>query len=212
MARKYNLFYHLILSILFLTLLSACSTAGAETVSDAVPSYSDQLLGAVMSPPRSLSDFTMDSTTGEAFKLSDYRGKVILLYFGYRSCPDFCPTTFSELRRVYQELGSPEEVQVVFVTVDPERDTMDYLALYTQAFHEDFIGLRDEGAALARMMDEFGVVANRRQLGDSALSYLIDHTASVFLIGPDSRLQVQYLYGTDYRDILHDVKIILNEA
>lgn len=175
--------------------------------------YASQLRGAVFDPPRTLTDFSLASTSGDAFSLSEHRGEILLVYFGYRTCPDFCPTTFAELSRVYAELNEPaDQVKIVFVTVDPERDQLPDLTLYTHAFHEDFIGLRGEGEALQQVMDQFGVVAEKRQLAESALSYLIDHTASVFLIAPDGRLVAQYLYGTDYRDIVHDVRLILQPS
>ncbi len=169
-----------------------------------------QMHGAVFDPPRILADFTLPSTDGTPFTLSQHRGQTILLYFGYRSCPDFCPTTFAVLNQVYSQLKEPKDkLKIVFVTVDPERDTLDNLTLYVHAFHEDFIGLRDDGDGLKQIMKQFGVVAEKRQLGDSPLSYLMDHTASVFLITADGQLKVQYLYGTDYRDILADLKTIL---
>ncbi len=188
-------------------LLVGCSTRTADG-----PSYTSQLRGAVFDPPRSLADFSMMSTTGEDFTLSQHQGEVILLYFGYRSCPDFCPTTFTELRRVYAELNEPsDKLKVIFVTIDPERDTLESMRQYTQAFHKDFIGLRAEGLALQALEDQFGVVAERQVVGESALSYLFDHTASVFLIGPGGQLEAQYLYGTDYRDIVHDLRLMLQE-
>ncbi len=191
-----------------LILLAGCSGMVAVTPT---PNYVDELLGAVFDPPRVLQEFNLASTEGDTFQLSDQRGDVILLYFGYRSCPDFCPATFSDMRRVYQELGDlSERVKVVFVTVDPERDTLDLVTQYTHAFNEDFIGLRGEDDALQAVLDQFGAVAEKRLVGESALSYLMDHTASVFLIAPDGRLLSQYLYGTDYLDIVHDVRLILN--
>lgn len=184
-----------------------------DSPSAELPPYADEMLGAVLNPPRTLTDFTMTSTNGEAFTLSEYRGQTILLYFGYRSCPDFCPTTFAELRRAYYELEEPaDHLKIVFVTLDPERDTLDLLTQYTHAFHTDFIGLRDEGDGLNTLMAELGVVAEKRVVDESALAYLIDHTASLFLIGPDGRLQAQYLYGTDYLDIVHDVRLILQDS
>ena len=173
--------------------------------------YADQLRGTVFNPPRPIADFSFASTNGAPFTLSEHVGEIILIYFGYRSCPDFCPTTFAELIRIYEALGEPaDQLKIIFVTVDPERDTLDLLTLYTHAFHEDFIGLREEGEALQQLMDQFGIIAKKQQLGDdSALSYLIDHTASLFLIGTGGQLQVQYLYGTNYRDIVHDLQIIL---
>lgn len=192
-----------------LLLNAGCQTSTVSEAGTASPYVSD-LRGAVFDPPRPLADFTIESTTGEDFTLSEHQSQVILLYFGYRSCPDFCPTTFSELQRVYKELDEPEDkLKIVFVTIDPERDTLDYLGLYVRAFHEDFIGLRTEGEALQQIEREFGVVAERRVVGESALSYLFDHTASIFLIGADGRLEAQYLYGTNYRDIVHDLQLIL---
>jgi protein SCO1/2 len=192
-------------------LLTACSDAASSSTEETGQSYADQLRGAVINPPRVLSDFSIPSTSGSDFTLSEHQGEVILLYFGYRSCPDVCPTTFAELIRVYRGLDEPvDRVKIIFVTIDPERDTIENLTLYTQAFHKDFIGLRAEGEPLESLLKQFGATARRQQLGDSALTYLMDHTASVFLIGPDGRLQSQYLYGTSYQDILHDVQIVLD--
>ncbi len=194
----------------FVTAMIGCSAAPVTDVPADLPVIND-LRGAVLTPPRQLTDFSISSTTGQPFTLSEHEGEVILLYFGYRTCPDFCPTTFAELRRVYAELGEPhDKVKIVFVTIDPERDTMENLTRYTEAFHKDFIGLRPEGAALEELIGAFGVVAQKRQLEGSKLSYLIDHTASVFLIGQDGRLTAQYLYGTDYRDIVHDLEVLLD--
>lgn len=197
------------LPLFFAVVLSLTACGGAPVDPTPTP---PMLRGAMFDPPRELSDFSLMSTAGEPFTLSEHQGEVILLYFGYRSCPDFCPTTFAELRRVYRELGEPaEQLKILFVTVDPERDTLENLALYTQAFHPDFIALRGEGDELETVKSEFGVVATKNIVGESALSYLIDHTASVFLIGTDGRLEAQYLYGTDYRDIVHDLQILLGE-
>ncbi len=170
----------------------------------------DDLWGGVLNPPRELADFTLPSTTGEDFVLNEHRGEVLLFYFGYMTCPDVCPTTGAELKRAYEELGPlADRVTVVFVTVDPERDTLDRVMLYLGLFNEDFVGLRGEGDDLQALMEQFGVYAERQQVGESALSYLMDHTASIFLVGPDGRLIEQFLYGTPYTDIVHDLRVIL---
>jgi protein SCO1/2 len=115
-----------------------------------------------------------------------------------------------ELQSVYADLEEPaDKLKVIFVTIDPERDTLENMKQYTGAFHDDFLGVRTEGEELQALIDTFGVVAEKRVVGESALSYLFDHTASIFLIGPDGELEAQYLYGTDYRDIVHDVQLIL---
>jgi protein SCO1/2 len=207
------------LMILAMLVLAACggnppaptpSPTAAPTDAPAANSYMDSLRGAAFDPPRALADFEVPSTTGEPFKLSDHRGEVILLYFGYRTCPDFCPTTLLELQSVYADLDEPaDKVKVIFVTIDPERDTLENMKQYTGAFNEDFLAVRAEGEELQALIDAFGVVAEKRVVGESALSYLFDHTASIFLIGPDGELEAQYLYGSDYRDIVHDVQLIL---
>lgn len=203
--------YRCIVLLLVAALVAGCSSLGAGTT--ATPTASIDLRGAVFSPPRTLTDFTIPSTTGTPFTLSEHKGQLVLLYFGYMTCPDICPTTMAELQNVYLHLNQPsQQVKVVFVTVDPERDSLDRLTSYTHAFNADFIGVRADEATLKDVMEQFGVTAVRRQVGDSPLSYTMDHTASIFLIGPDQQLLSQYLYGTDYRDILHDVQTILQSA
>lgn len=202
----------IILILVSLLALVGCGKVGSSGVTP-TPAYVGQLRGAVFDPPRALTDFAFPSTNGGEFRLSDYRGQIVLIYFGYLTCPDFCPTTLTELQQIYRRLENPaDHVKVVFVSVDPDRDTLEHMTSYVHAFHQDFIGLRGEGDALTQIMSQFGVVAEKRQLADSPLSYLIDHTASIFLIAPDGRLEAQYLYGTDYRDILHDVEAVLDAA
>jgi protein SCO1 len=172
--------------------------------------YVDDLRGAVLTPPRVIPDFSFASTTGKDFTMGDYRGKVVLLYFGYMTCPDVCPTTLADLMRAYRALEEPkDEVVIAFITVDPERDTLERMQRYTGAFHDDFVGVRsDDAAALGEVLENFGVSAESRQV-ESSLGYLIDHTASVFVVGPDGALVEQFLYGTPYKDIAHDVALLI---
>lgn len=202
-----------VLSLMLLGILvAACAPAATPTPElpeNDLP-YAGDLLGAVINPPRPVDDYVLASTDGTDFSFAEHRGQILLLYFGYRACPDFCPTTFAELSRLYAALNNPvDQVKVLFLTVDPERDTLDMLTAYTHAFNPAFIGLRAERDTLETIMRAFGVVAQRQDIEGSAAGYLIDHTASIFLIGPDGRLQSQYLYGTDYRDIVHDIQLIL---
>jgi len=166
--------------------------------------------GSAIDPPIPLEDFAMPATTGADFDLSESEGKVKLIYFGYLTCPDFCPTTMADLTRVYRALDEPQdELTVMLVTVDPERDDMARLSAYVGAFHEDFIGLRAEDDALQSVMAQFGAVAIKREV-DSALEYLVDHTASVFMVDQNNNVVYRFAYGTDPDGITEDVRTLLD--
>ena len=116
-----------------LFLLVGCTTSGVVETPEGT--YAESLRGAVFDPPRPIEDLTLASTTGTQFSFSDHHGEVIQIYFGYRSCPDFFPTTFAELRRVYSELEEPaDKRKIMFVTIDTELNTMDYLGKYKDTF------------------------------------------------------------------------------
>lgn len=200
------------LLLVIIVVITGCSSsvkADVERQSASQADFELELRGAALTPPRQLDDFVLPSTTGE-FRLSSDQGKVVLLFFGYLSCPDVCPGTAANLRWVYENLGEQSnQVQVVFVTVDPERDTLERLDIYLSLFHEDIIGVRAEGETLQRLMDQFGARAEKQVLDDSAMTYLMDHTASVFLIDQDHTLIEQFMFGTPPDDILRDVQLIL---
>ncbi len=196
--------------LLLVPILAACgqTTEAEDRLEQSTPSLQEQIRGAVIVPPRQIEDFTLPSTDGE-FRFSDLRGKLVLIYFGYMTCPDVCPTSGAHLKRVYEEINRPDDLAVVFVTVDPERDTLDRLRPYIKLFNEDFVALRGEGDALQEVLNQFGVVAIRRQVGESALSYLMDHTASIFLVNQEGLLISQFIFGLGSDDILHDVELLL---
>lgn len=150
-------------------------------------------------PPLPLEDFTLTTSEGESFQLSQMRGKTLLIYFGYLTCPDICPTSMATMMRAYRELGEDaDKFQIAFVTVDPERDTPEKMSRYVHAFHPDFLGVRtDDEAYLQTIMQQFGVVAVRREV-ESALGYLVDHTAAIFVVNPQGELQVRLAHDTDY--------------
>lgn len=172
-------------------------------------SYIGRLQGSVVFPHRNLPDFTMESTTGEDFTLSDYRGKTVIVYFGYLTCPDVCPMTMVDIRRAYQQVGEPsDDVVVVFITIDPERDSMDLMKRYVEGFNADFIGLRPtDNEQLEYLMQQFGVIKQVREV-DSALEYLVDHSATVFMVGPDGRLVSQFPFGVSYTEIANDMTVL----
>jgi protein SCO1/2 len=137
------------------------------------------------------------------------RGDIVLLFFGYTSCPDVCPTTLSEMKRVLAELGSNAgQVQVIFVTVDPERDTPQKLRDYVSIFNPAFIGLSGSMEELQEVWSDYGVYREEEQLPNSATGYLVNHTARVYLIDRDGNLRLSYSFGTPTDDFVHDLKIL----
>src|SRR5690606_38695248 len=141
-----------LLMILTVLVMAACSgnppaqPTASPTAAPADNGDMGELRGAVFGPPRALADSEVPAASGEPLKLRHRRGEVILLYFGYRTCPDFCPTTLFELSSVYAYLNEPaDKLKVMFVTIDPERDTLENMKPYTGAFHDDFFGVRAEG-------------------------------------------------------------------
>lgn len=148
---------------------------------------------------------------GDEFHLSDQKGKIVLLFFGYTSCPDICPTTLSEMKRLTAELGDDaEKTQVVFITVDPERDTPDKLASYTALFNPSFIGLTGELDQLEPIWRDYGVFWERVDDTNSAAGYLINHSSRLYLINQQGDLHLTYSFGTPMEDILSDVQYLLD--
>ena len=146
------------------------------------------------------------------FQLSEMRGKVVALFFGYTSCPDICPTTMAELNQALQKLGDQaDHVQVLFVTVDPQRDTPERVQEYVDHFNPEFIGLSGSEPELAKVWNDYGVF---RQVveGTSAAGYLVDHTARVTLIDQQGHLRVSFPFDTPVEDVVHDLNLLLNEA
>ena len=135
------------------------------------------------------------------------------LTFGYTSCPDVCPTVLAELSQLRLRLGAAaKRVQVVYVSVDPERDTSSRLRAYTEQFDKTFLGLTGAADQLVPVWKAYGVSVVRRDLpGSKPPTYLIHHSASVFLIDPAGRLRVMAPFGTPLDDMLHDVRALLKE-
>lgn len=198
-----------------LLVLTGCKKDDTEAESkvNAVnqPPSETELLGILTKPPILVETFAGPSTKNSEVNLADYRGKAILIFFGYTSCPDVCPTTFAEMRRMTDELGQDsDKVQIIFVSVDPERDTLDRMKVYAETFNEDFIGIRVEGEALQQLMDVFEVKAFKEEYPDSAAGYVMNHTGSLFLVDPEGRWVEKFLYGTAASTIIHDLRLILD--
>lgn len=164
---------------------------------------------AFVEPYPPAADFELARANGDTFRLSDQREKIVLLFFGYTTCPDVCPTTMAELNMVLNQiLEKAEHVQVVFVSVDPERDTPQAVQDYASRFNPSFIGLSGSLDELGKIWQDYGIFREVTQSG-SAAGVLINHTARVTLIDRDGNMRLSYGFGTPVEDIAHDLKLLL---
>ena len=195
-------------------ILAACGDDQADNEED-TSDYRALLRANVIDPPHPIDDFTLASTTNTDFTLSQQAGKVSVFYFGYTTCPDICPTTLFELQKAYLELGQPaDRLNIIMVTVDPARDTIDRLGPYVEfQGHADFIGLYGTDEELAPVLDAFDVLAVQVDASDSAVGYLMDHTADLFVVTPDGQLIARFIHGVTASTMVHDLRLILeNES
>ena len=156
-------------------------------------------------PPAPPIDLTR--ADGEPFHLSEQRGKIVLLFFGYTSCPDVCPTTMAELKQAMNQLGDQSDrVQVVFISVDPGRDTPELIQKYVQHFNPNFVGLSGPFDELQKIWDEYGIY---RAQATTDANYSVDHTARLTLVDADGNLRLSYGFQTPVEDIVHDIKLLL---
>lgn len=161
--------------------------------------------GTVIQSPDPVADFTLRGPGEQEVSLSDFRGKAVLLYFGYTFCPDVCPATMAELAKANQLLGRDAgKLQVIMVTVDPARDTAELLQDYVTHFDSSFIGLTGSDEEIAAVATPFGIYYEKHE-GSEASGYLVDHTASVVVIDQDGHLRLIYPFGTTGEDIGEDV-------
>lgn len=142
--------------------------------------------------------------------LADFRGRLVVIFFGYTHCPDVCPTTLSDVAAALREL-TPEEaarVQVLFVSVDPERDTAENLSQYVPYFHPDFLGLRGSPAEVAAAAQSFRV-HYRKHVEPGTDGYLVDHTAGSFVLDANGRPRLFMPFAQPAPDIAHDLRLLL---
>ncbi|RME86098.1 MAG: SCO family protein [Caldilineae bacterium] len=164
----------------------------------------------VMQTSEQNNDFTLTAHTGERVSLADFRGKYVILYFGYTFCPDVCPTTMAQLAQAMKLLDAPkaERVQVLFVSVDPERDTPERLAQYVPAFDPTFIGLTGTPDEIAAAATPMGIYYAKNEVG-GASGYLVDHTASVMVLDEEGRVRLIWPYGTTAAEMAEDLDHLL---
>ena len=168
--------------------------------------------GTVINPPLPVTDFSLQTANEEVFRLSEQKGKIVLLFFGYTSCPDVCPVTLATFKQVNDNLGEDaQKVRFVMITADPDRDTPDKVAEYAARFNPEFIGLSGDMTALASIWKEWGVFVEKQE-SDSAAGYLVSHTASVYVLNQSGSLFMTFPYGTTATEIADDIRQILKDS
>lgn len=167
------------------------------------------LMAGVFDPPRAAPEFSLRGSDGKELTLGRYRGKVVILEFGFTSCPDVCPVTLGTLAEARKKLGSRAgELQVVYITVDPERDDVVRLRTYLKSFDPTFVGGTGSDEELAAVRKEYGIAASRRVAGTS---YGFDHSSYTYLIDRSGSLRALMPYGHPPEDYVHDVEILLGK-
>ena len=167
------------------------------------------LHGVAVKPPREMPTFEFTRADGSVYRTAADAERPMVLFFGYTHCPDVCPTTLMDWKRVKQELGrDSSRVRFVFVTIDPERDTRDVADKYAKQFDPLFVGLSGDSLTTARMQEAFGV-ASIRESTTSAAGGLMSHSSQVFLVDPRGRLVVLHAFGTGWDALLADLRQLL---
>ena len=181
----------------------------------------DRIAGVGSKPTFHFTDITgaefarkleLPDADGKPRSLADWRGKVVVVFFGYTQCPDVCPATLATLAEAMKQLGSDaDRVQVLFITVDPERDTPQLLAQYVPAFDSRFLGLYGDADATARTAKEFKVIYQKVP-GPTPGSYTMDHSAGSYVFDPKGRLRLFVSNGQGADVFVHDLRELLNGA
>lgn len=154
-------------------------------------------------------DFALTDHNGQPRTLADFRGKAVVIFFGYTQCPDVCPTTMTGMAEAMKQLGADAaKVQVLFVTVDPERDTRELLAQYVPAFHPGFLGLYGDPQTIAKTAQEFRVFY-KKQPGATPNTYTVDHTAGSYVFDPRGKLRLYVKHGEKPELIARDLRLLI---
>lgn len=190
----------LLLAPLLLLALAGCGRPGAA-----------DFHGTLLEPPMPAAEFALASAEGPV-RAEDLSGRLVVLTFGYTSCPDVCPATMARLARAVSLLGKDAgEVQVAFVSVDPERDTPERVARYAAAFDERFLGLSGTPEQVADAAGALGAFFEKAE-GQSEAGYLVDHTATVFVLDREGRARLIWSYGTEAEAMAEDLRLLVKHV
>jgi protein SCO1/2 len=189
------------LATLLLLLLAAATAAAASAADEAT------LKAGVFDPPRLAPEFSLVGSDGSELTLGRYRGKVVVLAFGFTSCADVCPVTLGTLASAKKQLGAEgSELQVVYVTVDPERDDAERMRSYLASFDPSFVGGTGTPERLEAVRKEYGIMAEKVK---AASGYSVAHSSYTYLIDRTGRLRALMPYGHPADDYVHDLRILL---
>ena len=157
-------------------------------------------------------DFSLTDHNGKPRTIADFRGKLVFVFFGYTHCPNICPTTLSDMAGIMTSLGpDADKLQVLFITLDPERDTPEAMAGYVPAFHPGFLGLYGDRAATEKVARDFKIF-QQRVPGPDGKSYTIDHTAASYVFDTRGHLRLFVRHGQNGAPLLNDLKLLLSES
>lgn len=176
----------------------------------AAPAFAaEKLKSGTFEPPRMAPQIVQKAADGKEFALDRYRGKVVVLEFGYASCLDVCPVSLALLKQAREQLGPlGDKLQVVFITVDPERDTAPRLKEYLAQFDPGFIGLTGTAAQMAAIRKAYGISASKKMVDGSKTDYTMGHSSYLYFIDPQGRLRALMPFGRPAADIVHDVTLL----
>ncbi len=168
------------------------------------------LKAGVFEPARMAPDFTVRGSDGKELKLSSYRGKLVVLEFGYTSCVDVCPVSLAMLAQARKQLGAlASQVQVIYVTVDPERDTPERMRKYLAAFDPAILGATGTPEQMAKVRKDYGISATRKMIDGSKTEYVVGHSSFLYFIDREGKLRALLPYGRTADDVAHDAAILL---
>jgi protein SCO1/2 len=168
-----------------------------------------KLVAGVFDPPRVAPELNLQGSHGKELDLADYRGKIVILGFGFTSCPDICPTTLAVLAQARKKLGErADQLQIVYVTVDPQTDTAERMRKYLATFDPTFVGGTGSDAARAAARKQDGIIANKKTYGSN---YTFAHSSYTYLIDRSGKLRALMPYGHTAEDYAHDVRVLLAE-
>ena len=166
--------------------------------------------GTVIQSPEPSYNFTLTSSSGDV-SLTDYRGKLVVMYFGYTFCPDICPATLANVGQALRDLGSrADDIQVIMVSLDPERDTPEKLSDYVDQFHPSMIGITGTKEKLDEVASLYGIFYQKAE-GSDATGYLIDHTATLLVLDREGYLKLVFPFGVTSQEIADDLKYMLRQ-